>query len=159
GTNDAPDAGALQAAPQGPAASATPQGRVTCSSSPGAREHCNGDTSAGVVLARSVGEAPCLLGKTWGYDDTGVWVSEGCSGEFILGPGAGAEAKAEKLKPFEHIPNVGFLLYDGDHGQIYFRLFSYARYVNQLAIDESYTDAFGNTHTVQRRQDIQLAKF
>src|SRR5262245_9899185 len=101
GTNDAPDAGALQAAPQGPAASATPQGRVTCSSSPGAREHCNGDTSAGVVLARSVGEAPCLLGKTWGYDDTGVWVSEGCSGEFILGPGAGAEAKAEKLKPFE----------------------------------------------------------
>ena len=47
---------------------------VTCSSKPGEREHCPADTSRGVVLARSQGEAPCLLGKTWGYDDEGIWV-------------------------------------------------------------------------------------
>ena len=39
------------------------------------------------------------------------------------------------------------------------RLFSYARYLNQLGLDETYTDAFGNVHTVQRRQDAQLQKF
>ena len=45
-----------------------------------------------------------------------------------------------------HVPNVGFLLFDGEKGQIYFRLFSYARYLNQRNLDESYVDAFGNTH-------------
>src|SRR5205085_2633637 len=58
-----------------------------------------------------------------------------------------------------YVPNAGFLLFDGDKGQIYFRLFSYVRYLDQRNIDETYTDAFGNTKTVQRRQDIQLAKF
>jgi len=109
------------------------------------------------VLARSTGEAACLLGKTWGYDDTGVWVSDGCSAEFVVVGEASGEQ--QKQKPFEHIPNVGFLLYDGDKGQIYFRLFSYARYLNQRNLDATYVDAFGNTKTVQQRQDMQLAKF
>jgi hypothetical protein len=132
--------------------------RVSCSSAPGTREHCAADTSSGVVLARSTGEAACLLGKTWGYDDTGIWVSDGCSAEFVVAGQPNAQPP-QKTKPFEHIPNVGFLLYDGEKGQIYFRLFSYARYLNQLHIDPSYVDSFGNTHTVQQRQDVQLAKF
>jgi hypothetical protein len=106
-----------------------------------------------------MGSAPCLLGKTWGYDDTGVWVSDGCSGEFVAGQTVQAEATPEKLKPLDHVPNAGFLLYNGDKGQIYFRLFSYARYLNQRTIDETYTDSFGHEHTVQRRQDVQLQKF
>jgi hypothetical protein len=133
-----------------------PQNRVSCTSQPGERQHCTADTSAGVALVSSSGSAPCLLGKTWGYDDTGIWVSDGCSGEFVAGQ---ATQETEKKKPLEHIPNIGFLLYDGEKGQIYFRLFSYARYLNQRNIDESYTDAFGVPHTVQQRQDIQLAKF
>ena len=44
-------------------------------------------------------------------------------------------------------------------GEIYLRLFSYVRYLNQRNIDGSYTDAFGVEHTVQQRQDVQLAKF
>jgi Protein of unknown function (DUF3011) len=134
-----------------------PQAHVTCSSSPGAREHCAADTSSGVALVKSTGSAPCLLGKTWGYDDTGIWVSDGCSGEFVAGQAA--EPETEKKKPFEHIPNLGFLLYDGEKGQIYFRLFSYVRYLNQRSIDVNYTDAFGSTKPVQQRQDVQLAKF
>src|SRR5262249_33385513 len=39
------------------------------------------------------------------------------------------------------------------------RLLSYARYLNQGNLDERYVDAFGNSHTVQRRQDIQLQKW
>ena len=106
---------------------------------------------------RSTGTAPCLLGKTWGYDDTGIWVSDGCSGEFVAGKQV--ESLQTKTKTPEYVPNAGFLLYDGDKGQIYFRLFSYARYLNQRNIDSSYTDSFGVTRTVQQRQDIQLAKF
>ena len=107
----------------------------------------------------STGGAACLLGKTWGYDDTGVWVSDGCVGEFVAGAGRSEEAKKEKQKAPEYVPNAGFLLYDGEKGQIYFRLFSYGRYLNQMGIDDSYIDAFGNTHTVQQRQDVQLQKF
>jgi len=135
-----------------------PLANVECASKAGERQACRADTSRGVALLRSTGTAPCLLGKTWGYDDTGVWVSDGCSAEFIAGV-VERDGPEEKAKPFEHIPNVGFLLYDGEKGQIYFRLFSYARYVNQRSIDDSYVDAFGISHTVQQRQDVQLAKF
>jgi len=109
------------------------------------------------VLLRSTGEAPCLLGRTWGYDQASVWVSDGCSGEFATGPVSEQEDKKPGVP--RHVPNVGFLLFDGEKGQIYFRLFSYARYLNQRNLDESYVDAFGNTKTVQRRQDMQLQKF
>ncbi len=126
---------------------------------PGERQHCRADTSAGVVLARSMGASACLLGKTWGYDDTDIWVSDGCSGEFVTGATAAQDVVQEKRKPLEHIPNVGFLLYDGEEGQIYFRLFSYARYLNQRNLDESYVDSSGNTKTIQQRQDVQLQKF
>jgi hypothetical protein len=130
--------------------------RITCESQPGGRQYCPADMSAGVTLVKSTGSAPCLLGKTWGYDNTGLWVSEGCSGEFIAGR---TWKEPVTQKPLEHIPNVGFLLYNGEKGQIYFRLFSYARYLNQRSLDGTFVDAFGRTQTVQQRQDIQLQKF
>jgi hypothetical protein len=129
---------------------------ITCASTTGERNACSADTSAGVVLMRSTGQGPCLLGKTWGYDQTSIWVSEGCTGEFVTGR---LEVAAAKPAAPRHLPNVGFLLFDGEKGQIYFRLFSYGRYLNQRNLDQSYTDAFGNTHDVVRRQDIQLQKF
>jgi hypothetical protein len=152
GSADAQDA----AAPVNASAPVT-QNRIVCDSRPGARQHCPADTSAGVALVGSHGEAPCLLGKTWGYDDTGVWASDGCGGDFLTGKAA--QQEPEKTKPLEHIPNLGFLLYDGEKGQIYFRLFSYARYLNQRNLDPTYVDAFGNTKSLQLRQDIQLQKF
>src|SRR5262245_31556842 len=86
---------------------------VTCTSKPGERQSCPADTTKGIVLTKSFGEAPCLLGKTYGYDDQNVWVSDGCSGEFIVGPAEVTEEPAPRRKP-EHVPNVGFLLYDGE---------------------------------------------
>ena len=118
---------------------------------------CQADTSRGIVLLRSTGDAPCLLGKTWGYDQTSVWVSDGCTAEF--GTGAPPEAQDAKAKAPTYVPNAGFLLFDGEKGQVYFRLFSYARYLNQRNLDSSYVDAAGNTKTIQRRQDFQLNKF
>ncbi len=70
---------------------------VNCASNAGERQHCAANTSAGVLMARSVGEGACLLGKTWGYDDAGVWVLDGCSAEFIVAgvPGAAPAVAAE----------------------------------------------------------------
>ena len=58
---------------------------VTCVSTGDQRQHCAADTSAGVVMLRPTGETSCLLGRNWGYDAQGVWVSEGCGGEFATG--------------------------------------------------------------------------
>ena len=71
------------AAAQAPAQTPTPP--LVCASKTGARTECPADTSAGVALLKSTGPRACLLGKTWGYDDKGVWVADGCSGEFLLG--------------------------------------------------------------------------
>ena len=134
---------------------------VTCTSKPGERNHCPADTSKGVALVRSSGESACLLGKTWGYDDKGVWVSDGCEGEFFVGvqtPAAGEAAPTKEKSP-QYVPNAGFLLYEGENGQIYVRLFSYVRYLNQLSLDPEYTDSFGTVRPVERRQDAQLNKF
>jgi hypothetical protein len=133
---------------------------VTCSSKIGERVVCPADTSKGVALARSAGEAACLLGKTWGYDDRGIWVADGCSGTFVVGEQlTQVVEKAEKAKSLEYIPNIGFRLYEGEKGQIYARLFSYVRYLNQKGLDPSYTDFFGKTQTLKQREDVQLNKF
>ena len=133
---------------------------ITCRSEIGQRQECPADTSRGVVLARSSGASACLLGKTWGYTDKGVWVADGCVADFIVGPGAVEAVTPEPTKEApRYVPNAGFLIVEGDKGEMYIRLFSYARYLNQKGLDETYTDAFGNVKTVQRREDFQLNKF
>jgi len=138
---------------------------LVCESSAAGRQVCPAETSAGVALIRSTGSAPCLLGKTWGYDDEGVWVSDGCSGEFVVGraPAATVEKDAEekdaRTKSPEHIPNRGFRIYEGEKGEVYVRLFTYLRYLNQKGLDPTYTDSFGKTFSVKQREDVQLNKF
>ena len=129
---------------------------LKCESQPGQRIYCPVNTSQGVTLLTSTGSAPCLLGKSWGYDDRGIWVSEGCSGTFAAGQ---VGAAASQTSAPRYVPNAGFLLFDGDKGQMYLRLFTYVRYLNQLGLDPTYTNYFGTTQQVQRRQDIQLTKF
>ena len=85
--------------------------------------------------------------------------SDGCGGDFSSGRHGGRDPPEPKKKAPRYIPNGGFLIVEGDKGEIYVRLFSYVRYLNQQGLDETYTDAFGNVHTVQRRQDVQLQKF
>jgi hypothetical protein len=156
------DTQAPSGAPAPAGAQAGGQGAlVTCASKPGERTQCPANTSKGVALARSSGESACLLGKTWGYDTQGVWVSDGCTGVFIvaLPEGTQAEQPQTKKKALQYIPNAGFLIVEGDRGEMYVRLFSYVRYLNQKGLDPSYTDYFGNTHAVKQREDVQLNKF
>src|SRR6476620_9376616 len=60
---------------------------ISCASKVGERQECAADTSRGVVLMKSYGDSACLLGKTWGYDDKGVWVADGCVADFLVARG------------------------------------------------------------------------
>jgi hypothetical protein len=57
-----------------------------------------------------------------------------------------------------YTPNLGYKLANTEYGDLSVSIYTYARYLNQLGINSSYTDAFGNTKTVQDRQDFQLQK-
>ena len=74
---------------------------ITCTSTKGERQVCKADTTAGVALLRSTGESNCLLGNTWGYDSAGVWVSDGCGGEFALGGTKEASGAGNFIGMFE----------------------------------------------------------
>ena len=53
---------------------------------------------------------------------------------------------------------AGFKLADTPWGDVNFSAWSYARYLNQTALDETYTDAFGRTRAIDARNDVQLNK-
>ena len=72
--------------PEGTSSSAYPGASssqtVVCESTGVARQYCAVDTRGQVRLARQIGSAACRQGSTWGYDDRGIWVSNGCRAEF-----------------------------------------------------------------------------
>ena len=84
-----------------------------------------------VVAASFLVAAPCLA---QGDDDEGT-------GEFG-----------------EYHPNRGFTVANTDKGALNIRIFTYVRYLNQKGLDATTTDSFGQTDTLDRRQDIQLQK-
>ncbi len=140
---------------------------VTCASKPGERQHCPADTSAGVALVESTGASACLLGKTWGYDGVGVWVADGCGGEFQLGQAAAGDASAaapappspkKPLVPVEtwgiFDPGKGFLVGKGSAGALSISAYALVRYVNQMPGEQTFTDHLGDERTVDGRNDI-----
>ena len=55
-------------------------------------------------------------------------------------------------------PGKGFVFIRGNNGEIGLSLISYLRYLNQLGLDHTYTDAFGRNKTLDLRQDFLLNK-
>jgi len=166
-----PQAGKTAGAAQAPAHQvATVGGTIVCESKKGENKVCLADTAAGVVLKKSTGSADCVLGKTWGIDEAGVWVSDGCSGEFQLGEAAkeGSAAApptavtAAPRKPttqgveswgdFE--PGAGFLVGRNSAGELAISGYALERYVNQTPAEQTFTDHLGNERTVDGRNDI-----
>jgi len=87
-------------AQQAPATQSLPQ-VISCVAKQGERQVCAADTAAGVALLRSTGESSCLLGKTWGYDDAGIWVFDGCGGEFAVGSTSETSGGSDFIGTFE----------------------------------------------------------
>ncbi len=57
-----------------------------------------------------------------------------------------------------YTPNLGFKVVNTEYGDMNVSIYTYVRYLNQLGLDPTYTDAFGVTKNIQRRQDMQLLK-
>ena len=140
---------------------------VVCTSTAGQRQHCLADTSLGVVLVKSTGPAACVLGKTWGYDATGIWVTDGCGGEFLVGVAAQAAAGQTTVarNPFqatdptvetwgEFTPGTGFLVGRSNMGELAISGYGLVRYINQTPAVQEFTDHLGNTRPVDGRNDI-----
>jgi Protein of unknown function (DUF3011) len=153
---------------------------VHCSSDDGLRRHCPADTSAGVTLSRSIGEGVCLLGKTWGYDDAGIWVTDGCAAEFVVaGDGANevpptSEAAEDSTdstepdktgkKPIESSneretwgvldPGEGFLIGRGKFGEAHISAYALVRYLNQTPAHQTFKDHLGRERPVDTREDF-----
>jgi hypothetical protein len=126
---------------------------IVCGSKAGERATCAANTSGGVTLVKALGTAECELGRTWGYDANGVWVSDGCGAEFSIGT---QQPPPPSLST--HTPGSGFKIVDTPSGALNVRLWAYVRYLNQKGLDDQYTDAFGKTTDVKQRQDMQLNK-
>ena len=138
---------------------------VVCESQDDERVECAADTAAGVVLMKSTGTAECLLGKSWGYDDAGIWVVDGCGGEFGVGSGAAAggpvaEEPAEREGPeaYEnwgtYSPGDGWLIGRTRFGEVNLSAYGLVRYLNQNDDDEVFIDHLGNERTIDLRNDI-----
>ena len=54
--------------------------------------------------------------------------------------------------------NGGFVAARNQYGEVDVSVWAYIRYLNQRALDQKYTDAFGRTSTLDLRQDLQINK-
>jgi hypothetical protein len=59
--------------------------RLTCESHDARNVLCEADTRFGVELSRQLSSSECVFRRSWGYNDRGIWVKDGCRAEFILG--------------------------------------------------------------------------
>jgi hypothetical protein len=57
--------------------------RISCESRDYHRNYCPaGGNIASARLVVQQSRSACIQGRTWGYDNRGIWVTQGCSGEF-----------------------------------------------------------------------------
>ena len=86
------------------AASAQARSNISCESREYRYNRCETDTDGYARLLSQQSQAPCIRGQTWGYDDRGVWVDEGCAGEFEVG---GARFRGMRLcEPCSHLEGL-----------------------------------------------------
>jgi hypothetical protein len=176
---------ALGSAGSAVAATESEEQVLVCVSDAGKRNHCDADVSGGVALRRSTGSRECLLGRTWGYDDSGVWVAEGCGGEFVLGrsthaPAAEASGPTETEAPAEaegkkglfgadprladerptwgglDTSGYGIVLFSSDKGQVALSAYALVRYIDQQPADQTFIDHLGNERPIDTRRDFQF---
>jgi hypothetical protein len=60
---------------------------IECKSSGYAPTYCRVDTRYGVTLVRQISDSACIRGRSWDFDNRGIWVSDGCQARFALGAG------------------------------------------------------------------------
>jgi hypothetical protein len=77
---------------------------ITCSSEIGKRQLCAADTRNGVRLIKQRSDSPCIEGRTWGFNQNGIWVDRGCRADFALGRGGGPYPGRPPMTPSPRPP-------------------------------------------------------
>lgn len=81
---------------------------VACDAKQDPRVHCAADVARGVTLLRQRSKSPCVRGRDWDVDGTGIWVAHGCRADFKLGESApaadGTQAPIAPAKPATPLP-------------------------------------------------------
>jgi hypothetical protein len=90
----------------------------------------------------------------------GVAIAEAISEESGSGLDKPTSAPANRYpeKWGDYQDFLGFHVANTDQGDMRVAIYTYVRYLNQKGLDPTYTDAFGNTKNVQRRQEAQILK-
>src|SRR5437588_9619090 len=57
---------------------------ISCSSNNYRYQYCGANTDGYARLVNQQSRAACVRGRTWGFDNGGVWVNNGCSGQFEI---------------------------------------------------------------------------
>jgi len=57
-----------------------------------------------------------------------------------------------------YTPMLGTKVASTKFGDINLRFYTYVRYLNQLGLESEYTNSFGQTSSIKKRQDVQLQK-
>jgi len=57
---------------------------VRCESLDNGYKRCPADTRGEVQLLEQLSDTTCREGENWGYDRRGIWVDQGCRGEFVV---------------------------------------------------------------------------
>jgi Protein of unknown function (DUF3011) len=58
---------------------------ISCNSNHFRKNFCRADTRGGVRLVKQKSDAPCIRGRTWGFNRHGIWVDCGCRAKFKVG--------------------------------------------------------------------------
>jgi len=58
--------------------------RISCDSKDRRRRFCGASIRVGASLLRQRSGSACELGRSWGWDHSGVWVDEGCRADFSV---------------------------------------------------------------------------
>ena len=75
-----------------------------------------------------------------------------------VSPDAPTKSQDSDDKNFDgrYTPNLGFRVANTECGDMNISIYTYIRYLNQLDLNSNYTDAFGNTKSVQRRKTFNF---
>ena len=74
---------------------------LNCASEQGRHRYCRAQTDGYVRLDEQFSETPCVAGRTWGYDDWGVWVDNGCRARFIVGRGGYYDSPRKRPRDYD----------------------------------------------------------
>lgn len=59
--------------------------KIVCESRNNRYQFCEAETRGDVRLTRQLSSDPCTPGRSWGFEQAGIWVNNGCRAEFEIG--------------------------------------------------------------------------